>query len=73
MSTNIIQEMDLKMSKGNFPYFFEKVLGYQLAWFHKEWLGLVYETKRTVIICSRDHGKSVMFSRTTLSNCIYFF
>jgi len=61
MTTNIIQEMDLKMSKDNFPYFFEKVLGYQLAWFHKEWLDFVYNTKRTVIICSRDHGKSVFF------------
>ena len=61
MDTNIIQEMDLKMSEGNFPYFFEKVLGYQLAWFHKEWLDMVHDTDRTVIICSRDHGKSVFF------------
>ena len=58
---DFLTEMDLKMSKGNFPYFFEKVLGYELADFHEEWLDLVNNTSRTVIICSRDHGKSVFF------------
>ena len=58
---DMLIEMDLKMSKDNFPYFFEKVLGYELADFHQEWLDFVHNTKRTVIICSRDHGKSVFF------------
>jgi hypothetical protein len=58
---DLLTEMDLEMSKGNFPYFFTKILGYELADFHKEWLEQVYNTDRTVIICSRDHGKSVFF------------
>ena len=64
---DLLTEMDLEMSKGNFPYFFEKVLGYELADFHEEWLDLVNNTSRTVIICSRDHGKSVFFH----SWCVY--
>ena len=59
--SDFITEMDLKMSKESFPYFFVKVLGYELADFHEEWLDLVNNTSRTVIICSRDHGKSVFF------------
>tara|TARA_R110002020_G_scaffold64632_3_gene171462 strand:+ start:970 stop:2388 length:1419 start_codon:yes stop_codon:yes gene_type:complete len=58
---DMLIEMDLKMSEGNFPYFFTKVLGYELADFHQEWLDFVHNTNRTVIICSRDHGKSVFF------------
>ncbi len=58
---NLLQEMDLKMSDGNFEYFFTKVLGYQLTEFHAEWLEEVRNTNSTVIICSRDHGKSVFF------------
>ena len=61
MSIDLMTEMDLKMSKNNFPYFFEKVLGYELADFHNEWLEFTKNTDRTVIICSRDHGKSVFF------------
>jgi hypothetical protein len=61
MSLDLLSEMDLKMSKDNFPYFFEKVLGYELADFHNEWLEFTKSTDRTVIICSRDHGKSVFF------------
>ena len=61
MSIDLLTEMDLRMSRGNFPYFFEKVLGYELADFHEEWLDFTQSTDRTVIICSRDHGKSVFF------------
>ena len=64
---NLIYDMDLKMSDGNFEYFFTKVLGYEMAPFHREWLQEVQETNRTVIICSRDHGKSVFFH----SWCVY--
>jgi hypothetical protein len=59
--SDFLTEMDLKMSESSFPYFFEKILGYELADFHQEWLDLVNNTSRTVIICSRDHGKSVFF------------
>ena len=78
---DLLTEMDMKMSKGNFPYFFENILGYDMADFHTEWLNLVHTTQRTVIICSRDHGKSVLsrmgsipinIPRTALSNAIHF-
>jgi hypothetical protein len=58
---DLLTEMDMKASKGNFEYFFTRVLGYELADFHKDWLERVETTQRTVTICSRDHGKSVFF------------
>ena len=42
---NLIYDMDLKMSDGNFEYFFTKVLGYEMAPFHREWLQEVQETR----------------------------
>ena len=53
------KQMDLEMSKNSFPYFFTEVLGFDFTPFHQEWLDLMKSTDRTVIICSRDHGKSV--------------
>jgi len=58
---DLLTEMDMKASKGNFEYFFTKVLGFEMAPFHREWLERVKSTQRTVTICSRDHGKSVFF------------
>ena len=52
-------EMDLEISKSSFPYFFSNVLGYDFEHFHEEWLEMMNTTDRTVIVCSRDHGKSV--------------
>ena len=68
---DLLTEMDMKMSKGNFPYFFENVLGYNLADFHQQWLDLVNSTQRTVIICSRDHGKSVFFHAWAVYQLIF--
>lgn len=64
---DLLTEMDMKASKGNFEYFFTKVLGFEMAPFHREWLERVQTTQRTVTICSRDHGKSVFFH----SWCVY--
>lgn len=64
---DLLTEMDMAASKGNFEYFFTKVLGYEMAPFHREWLQRVEDTNRTVTICSRDHGKSVFFH----SWCVY--
>jgi len=64
---DLLTEMDMKASKGNFEYFFTKVLGFEMAPFHREWLERVQSTQRTVTICSRDHGKSVFFH----SWCVY--
>ena len=51
--------MDLQLSKNSFAYFFTEVLGYQLTEYMSEWLELTQTTNRTVIMCSRGHGKSV--------------
>jgi len=53
------QKMDMELSKTSFPYFFTEVLGFDFTPFHEEWLELVNTTDRTVIVCSRDFGKSV--------------
>ena len=53
------RNMDLELSKNSFPYFFTEVLGFEFTAFHQEWLDLMNTTDRTVVICSRDHGKSV--------------
>jgi len=56
---NFEHEMDMKLSKNSFPYFFQNVLGFDFPSYIQEWHELMNTTQRTVIICSRDHGKSV--------------
>ena len=56
---NFEHEMDMKLSKNSFPYFFQNVLGFDFPSYIQEWHQLMNSTQRTVIICSRDHGKSV--------------
>ncbi len=56
---NFEHEMDMRLSKNSFPYFFQNVLGFDFPSYIQEWHQLMNETQRTVIICSRDHGKSV--------------
>ena len=56
---NFEHQMDMELSKKSFPYFFQNVLGYSFPDYMKEWHELMNDTQRTVIICSRDHGKSV--------------
>tara|TARA_R100001509_G_scaffold75662_2_gene42326 strand:+ start:16852 stop:18303 length:1452 start_codon:yes stop_codon:yes gene_type:complete len=56
---NFEHEMDMRLSKNSFPYFFQNVLGFDFPSYIQEWYQLMNETQRTVIICSRDHGKSV--------------
>ena len=51
--------MDMELSKHSFPYFFQNVLGMMYPKYMEEWLESMETTDRTVIICSRDHGKSV--------------
>ena len=52
-------QIDMEISKTSFPYFFQHILDFDFTPFHDEWLELMNNTNRTVIICSRDHGKSV--------------
>jgi len=59
LTYNFEHEMDMKLSKNSFPYFFQNVLGFDFPSYIKEWHELMNSTQRTVIICARDHGKSV--------------
>ena len=56
---NFEHQMDMELSKNSFPYFFQNVLGFDFPSYIQEWHELMEDTQRTVIICSRDHGKSV--------------
>jgi len=56
---NFEHRMDMELSKNSFPYFFQNVLGFDFPSYIQEWHSLMESTQRTVIICSRDHGKSV--------------
>ena len=56
---NFEHQMDMELSRNSFPYFFQNVLGFDFPSYIQEWHELMNTTQRTVIICSRDHGKSV--------------
>jgi len=68
---NLEHQMDMELSKTSFPYFFEHVLGWDFAAHQQEWLELMNETQRTVIICSRGHGKSVFMHSWVVWNLIF--
>jgi len=59
LAFNFEHQMDMELSKNSFPYFFQNVLGFDFPSYIQEWYSLMNTTQRTVIICSRDHGKSV--------------
>ena len=56
---NLEHQMDIEMSRKSFAYFFEHILNWQMTNHQREWLELMETTNRTVVICSRGHGKSV--------------
>ena len=64
-------EMDMEISKSSFPYFFQHILGFDFTPFHQEWLDMMHNTKRAVIICSRDHGKSVFMHSWAVWNLVF--
>jgi len=68
---NFEHEMDMKLSKNSFPYFFQNVLGFDYPSYIQEWHSLMNSTQRTVIICSRDHGKSVFMHSWVIWNLIF--
>ena len=68
---NLEHEMDMKLSKNSFPYFFQNVLGLDFASHQREWHELMNQTQRTVIICSRGHGKSVFMHSWVVWNLIF--
>ena len=71
MELDFTTQMDLEMSKSSFPYFFQQILGFEYTSFHEEWLELIQSTDRTVIICSRDHGKSVFMHSWVVWNLCF--
>ena len=64
-------DMDMEISKSSFPYFFQHILGFDFTSFHQEWLDLMHNSKRAVIICSRDHGKSVFMHSWAVWNLVF--
>ena len=56
---NFAHQMDMELSRSSFPYFFQNVLDMMYPDYMAEWLETMENTDRTVIVCSRDHGKSV--------------
>ncbi len=63
--------MDLTLSQQSFAYFFEHVLGFQMTSHQLEWLSLMDESNRNVIICSRGHGKSVFMHSWVAWNLLF--
>ncbi len=61
----------MEMSKTSFPYFFQNVLGMMFPAYMQEWLEVMQKTDRTVIVCSRDHGKSVFMHCWVVWNLIF--
>ena len=68
---NFEHQMDMELSKNSFPYFFQNVLGFMFPTYQQEWLELMNDTQRTVIVCSRDHGKSVFTPTRVVCKLIF--
>ena len=68
---NFSHQMDMELSKTSFPYFFQNVLGMMFPPYMQEWLETMNNTDRTVIICSRDHGKSVFMHSWVVWNLVF--
>ena len=56
---NFVHQMDMELARNSFPYFFQNVCGMMYPEYMQEWFDTMLKTDRTVIVCSRDHGKSV--------------
>lgn len=68
---NLEHQMDLELSRNSFAYFFEYVLKYQMTNHQLEWLDLMKDSNRNVIICSRGHGKSVFMHSWVVWNLLF--
>ena len=68
---NFTHRMDMELSKNSFPYFFQNVLGMMYPEYMQEWKKLMEQTDRTVIVCSRDHGKSVFMHSWVVWNLVF--
>jgi hypothetical protein len=68
---NFVASMDMELSKNSFSYFFQNVLGLSYPNYMQEWHELMETTDRTVIVCSRDHGKSVFMHSWAVWNLVF--
>lgn len=68
---DLVTAMDMEMSKTSFPYFFQNVLGRMFPAYMEEWLETMHNTDRTVIVCSRDFGKSVFMHSWVAWNLVF--
>jgi len=77
------EDLDLVLLKGSldFEFFCKRILqnpqdhteGLELAWFHKEWIGMVRNNKRVCIQAARQHGKTELLAVAyPLWLCFYF-
>lgn len=57
-----MNSMEWSMCQNNMEYFMTEILGYDVKPFHKEWINMILSNHRNCIICSRDHGKSILVS-----------
>ena len=68
---DFVSAMDMEISKTSFPYFFQNVVGMMYPDYMHEWLETMEKTDRTVIVCSRDHGKSVFMHCWVVWNLVF--
>ena len=68
---DFVTKMDMELSKNSFPYFFQNLLGKMFPPYMQEWLETMESTDRTVIVCSRDHGKSVFMHSWVVWNLVF--
>ena len=68
---DFVTKMDMELSKNSFPYFFQNLLGKMFPPYMQEWLDYMESTDRTVIVCSRDHGKSVFMHSWVVWNLVF--
>ena len=68
---DFVSNMDMELSRTSFPYFFQNVLGLQYPEYMQEWFETMQSTDRTVIVCSRDHGKSVFMHSWVVWNLVF--
>ena len=61
LSQDVIDDIDWEMCKRDFKFFFEQILGFQLAEHHRRWYENLASHNRYCVKAARDHGKSTLF------------
>ena len=66
-----VLEIDWEMSKKDFAFFFQDILGWQLSHHHALWVDNLNSHDRYCVKAARDHGKSVLFLSYLLWNVAF--